>query len=150
MESIKGQVSLREFFAEIEAEVEAYEPKPEELTPVAVQPGDEIVGVVADNEEVKKLFALKNKYDLQSKKYGFSYQLFGGFPAGVEPKDTIVTEERAEVYETAFWALVRRLTGQYGVALAIREGWQVAVPVLPGIAPQVPMSGAHEPVGRVN
>lgn len=121
-------VSLRDVLAEIEEEVRAYVPHEDELKPVAGEPGDQVVGVV-ELPEVMKLFALKNKYDLRTKTIGLYYTHTGGkFPEGVTEADAIRAQERAEAYEGLFWGLVRRLTDQWGVALAIREGWVVVIP----------------------
>lgn len=134
MASNKGNVSLNDLFVEIQAEVDSFVKETSDWEPVALEAGDQVIGSVDDNAEVKALFHLRNRAETKRQKYGMYFSLMGEFPQGVSEEAAVVVAQRAAIFDQLFWSLLRRVSGATGPALAIRAGWLVAIPSEAAIA----------------
>lgn len=126
MTTLTGSVSLAGILADLAEEVA--QAKDNGARPVPMQPGDKVLADLSGNDELKALFGLKAHYAKLAIKNAQAFQMFGALPWGMTDEQAVEIGMKRIAYEELFWNLARRLSGQYGPYVGIREGFVLVEP----------------------
>jgi hypothetical protein len=131
MTTLTGRVSLAALLHEIAEEVQNFVFDPErDREPQSGQPTDIVVADLSHNEEVKRLYWLRDRYNTLSVRNTMAYNFTGGLPEGVSAEEGMVTGVKAGIYDEMFWWLARRAAGETGPAVGMRRGFILVKPDL--------------------
>lgn len=126
MTTLTGSVSVAGIQAELAEEIAGGVSG--NAKPVAMQEGDKVLADLSNNDELRALFSLKTKYMRLAVKNAQAFQTFGALPFGTTDEQAVEIGFKRVVYEELFWNLARKLAGQYGPYVGIREGFILVEP----------------------